>query len=111
MIAWWRLPSAIVVFCVPFAVHAIYQPLNAAWTVRRFGCGCPPLHDTGDFRFTANHLNAIGWLLIFAALCSTWWWLTRREGAKSRWMLAGRMAGIYVLFFTCMNRFAKEVWL
>jgi hypothetical protein len=54
-------------FLIPFAVppvfHWFYQPLNEAWTVKAFGCGCPPLDLS--WKFNANHFNGILWLVLF----------------------------------------------
>jgi hypothetical protein len=41
----------IVPFLVPLLLHCVYQPVNEAWTVKRFGCGCPILGHEDEFHF------------------------------------------------------------
>lgn len=100
-------------FVVPFVFHALYQPINAAWTVERFGCGCPPLSDTGAFRFNANHFNLILWCGVAIACGASWWFLMRPEftDRKSMRYVVAQSIGLGLLLCICANRLAKEIWL
>lgn len=66
-------------FLVPPLVHRLYQPINEAWTVKTFGCGCPPL--AGGWSFNANHFNLILWCVVCLACAIGWWRALRPEGA------------------------------
>lgn len=100
-------------FVVPFVLHALYQPINAAWTVDRFGCGCPPLKGGGGAGFNANHFNAILWFGIAVACAAAWWCLLRpefKDRRSTRYMFTQSM-GVTFVFYICVRRFAAEVWL
>ena len=110
-----RVRRALVIFPLifPFAFHALYQPINAAWTVTRFGCGCPPVRDTGAFHFNANHFNMILWLAVSVACALTWWRLLRSEftdRSSTRYMVT-QSIGCGVLLCICASRLGKEIWL
>ena len=97
-------------FVLPFVVHWLYQPINAAWTVKQFGCGCPPLDDR--WRFNANDFNLILWALVAVACAATWWWALRaefadRSSSRYGWAVA---TGIGVLLALCVSQWAKGVW-
>lgn len=108
-----RRVMLIVPFVLPLIFHRLYQPLNESWTVKRFGCGCPPLRDTGGFHFNANDFNLIIWLVI-AVICGMSWWLLLRPEFKDRrstkYYLI-QLAGVYVLLAICGRQWAREGWL
>jgi hypothetical protein len=108
-----RRALLILPFIVPFALHTLYQPINAAWTVERFGCGCPPVRDPEAFRFNANHFNMILWSAISLACGLSWWFLVRSEfvDRRSTRYLIVQSVGLTLLLCTCVNRLAKEIWL
>jgi hypothetical protein len=109
-----RLLALIPPFIVPFFFHWLYQPVNASWTVKQFGCGCPPVvAPRSGWQFNANHFNLIIWLLLFAA-CALSWWIATRGAFRSltpnrRLILRG--FGLYVLLLMCARHWAKEGWL
>ncbi len=101
-------------FVVPFVFHALYQPINAAWTVKRFGCGCPPVTaNPDDWFFNANYFNLILWCGVAAACGISWWFLLRPEftDRKSARYVVAQSIGLGVLLCICANRLAGEIWL
>lgn len=103
-------------FVVPFLFHAAYQPVNVAWTVRRFGCGCPPVTAPGAspaWHFNANDFNLLLWCGVAGACGLSWWLLVRREFADRRppVYFAVQGSGLAVLVLICGNRLAWEIWL
>ena len=100
-------------FLVPLVFHRLYQPVNEAWTVKRFGCGCPPVQDTGGFHFNANYFNMILWFGIMVACGASWWLLFRPEfvNRRSKKYFALQFAGVYILLCICMRQLAHEIWL
>ena len=98
-------------FVSPFVVHAMYQPVNERWTVKRFGCGCPPLD--GSWRFNANDFNLILWVGVALAAVVAWGVALRAEfparGATAYPPVL--IAGILLLLWICASRFAKETWM
>jgi hypothetical protein len=104
-----RLLAAPVAF--PFLFHLAYQPINAAWTVKRFGCGCPPLDES--FRFNANYVNGILWALILVTCTVTW--VVRVERALAQWEPLRRAVfggcGIGGLWFLVLHLYSREIWL
>ena len=100
-------------FIIPFVFHTVYQPINATWTVQRFGCGCPPLRDPDALRFNANHFNLILWCAV-ATACGLSWSLLLRHAFTDRKSIAYTAAqaiGLAVLLCICANRLAGEYWL
>jgi|SRR5262245_774609 len=98
-------------FVVPFVVHRLYQPINEAWTVKRFGCGCPPLDDR--WRFNANYFNLTLWVIVLLA-CSVFFGSALRPEFPRRGpntFFPVLLAGILLLTFMCMERWAKECWM
>jgi hypothetical protein len=98
-------------FVSPFVVHALYQPINERWTVKQFGCGCPPLD--GSWRFNANHFNTILWAGV-ALSATVAWGIALRPEFPARGPSAYPpilMAGIGLLLWICAGRWAKEIWL
>jgi hypothetical protein len=107
-----RRTLLILPFVVPFVFHALYQPINAAWTVERFGCGCPNIR--GEFRaFNANHFNLILWCGVAMVCGLSWWFLLRPEftDRKSTHYVLMQSIGLAVLLCICANRLAGEIWL
>jgi hypothetical protein len=100
-------------FLVPFAFHVLYQPINAAWTVKRFGCGCPILGHEDEFHFNANHFNLILWCAVATVCGLSWWFLVRASfvDRKSQPNLAAQSIGLGVLLCICISRLAREGWL
>jgi hypothetical protein len=106
-----RRAFLVIPFVVPFVVHHLYQPVNAAWTVKRFGCGCPPLDDR--WKFNANHFNLILWTLVGVACAAAWWWAVRAEfgdhsSLRYNWAVG---FGVGLLLSLCLLHCAKEAWL
>ena len=102
-------------FALPFLVHQIYQPINENWTVRRFGCGCPPVLGPGvrEWNFNANEFNSIVWVAVASTCVLSWWLLVRSAFTNRRttkYFLL-QMSGVYVLVFICMRQLALEFWL
>jgi hypothetical protein len=108
-----RRALLILPFVVPLLFHRLYQPVNEAWTVKRFGCGCPPVTDVDAFRFNANHFNMIIWLVIMFACGASWWLLLRPEFVtrRSTKYYVLQFVGVYVLLIICLRQFAREHWL
>ena len=96
-------------FLVPLAVHWLYQPVNENWTVKTFGCGCPPLDLS--WRFNANHFNTILWLVVFslnASLLVKVFPVEQRERESGAAFLS---LGFVALLFLCAKQWARECWL
>jgi hypothetical protein len=108
-----RRALLIIPFIVPFVFHAFYQPINEAWTVERFGCGCPPIRNAGAFRFNANYFNLVLWCGVALVCGLSWWLLLRREitDRKAMHYLVAQLTGLAVLTGICFNRLGKEFWL
>ena len=98
-------------FVSPFLVHHLYQPINARWTLKQFGCGCPPLD--GRWRFNANDFNLILWIGVALAAVVAWGLALRPEfparGPSA--YVSVLMAGIIVILWLCAGRWAKEMWM
>lgn len=106
-----RRALLVIPFVIPFVVHHLYQPINANWTVKQFGCGCPPLDDR--WKFNANHFNLILWAHVGAACAAAWWWAVRaefRDHPALRYLYAVG-TGIGMLLALCLVHCAKEAWL
>jgi len=108
-----RRALLILPFLVPFVFHRLYQPVNEAWTVKRFGCGCPIVGHEHEFHFNANYFNMVIWCGIVLACGASWWLLFRPEfvNRSSTKYYVLQFAGIYVLLFICMRQLAQEFWL
>lgn len=106
-----RRACLILPFVIPFLVHLVYQPINVAWTVKRFGCGCPPIG--GGWRFNTNHFNMILWVVVLSACAISWWLLFRPEITvrRSTKFVVLRWAGVYAVLCICMKLYAAESWL
>lgn len=89
----------------PLVFRVAYQPVNAAWTVETFGCGCPPLDDS--FRFNANHFNAIVWLVVMSA-CIVPWMVAHLRREITLWLAFG---GMTIVAYFCINGYASGIWL
>ena len=101
---------------VPFLIHRLYQPLNESCTVKRFGCGCPPMTSKGaaaSSSFNANHFNLILWCGIAIACGLSCWFLLRAEftdRTSGRYLLA-QSIGLFTVMYSCASRLVKEGWL
>ena len=96
-------------FIAPLLVFTAYQPINEAWTVKTFGCGCP-ISD-GTYRaFDANSFNAILWCIV-AAVCMRGWSKALGRFAlkcdRAGWSAGGAVA----IVFCCLKMWAKGGWL
>lgn len=95
-------------FLLPIASYYTYQPINEAWTVRQFGCGCPPLD--GSWRFNANHFNAI--LFAIVGGLSIWCWTFATGRAFSRQVRANLyFIGVVVVVLVTLKMLAQATWL
>lgn len=109
-VAWpTRWPALILPFVIQPVFHIMYQPVNEAWTVNRFGCGCPPI--SGESRFNANDFNLIVWALLFLVCVVTWWLGLRRTFTKSSRLTTVGFVGVMLLMILCASRYFKECWL
>jgi hypothetical protein len=110
---WMRRTLLILPFVGPFAFHQLYQPINVAWTVERFGCGCPPVR--GERPFNANQVNLALWVMVALGCGLSWWFVLRFEfgerRAGSRAFLALQTVGIVAVIGLCLNRWGREFWL
>ncbi|MCX5658610.1 MAG: hypothetical protein NTW19_02675 [Planctomycetota bacterium] len=100
---------------VPFLWPALfaefYEPVNRDWTVKHFGCGCPPID--GGFRFNANYVNGLLWMLIFAGCAAFWIRRLRRTFPGSNPLACGigGSVGITILLIHAARLYAQQVWL
>jgi len=99
-----RLFRLVLPFGIPVLFYFLYQPVNRAWTVKRFGCGCPPLD--GSWRFNANHFNGILLLPLLAGCILLWIWETKGiTGRMSRhWLYGAGLVGILLVFIQVWAR-------
>jgi hypothetical protein len=108
-----RLLLTAVSFVIPWLIHVLYQPLNENWTVKRFGCGWPPILPRGGsagWGFNANHFNLLLWIAVWLACVGFYLWsLSESRRAKRRvWLLGG---GVGVITVMCVRLLAAEMWL
>ena len=105
-----RIIKLIVPLMIPTLFGIVYAPINRSWTVKTFGCGCPPLDLS--FRFNANHFNGIVWLVIAGICTSVWVWLVHKDFKQMhrayRLILGG---GVVIIIVTCMREFSLGYWL
>ena len=109
-----RTLGLILPFVVPFVFHWLYQPVNRSWTVKRFGCGCPPMMaPPGSWGFNANYFNFYIWVALLAACAISWWSASGRtvRGLTPNQGLLVRVLGLFALLHACATRFGKEFWL
>ena len=94
-------------FAVPPVVHAMYEPINRDWTVKRFGCGCPQID--GTWPFNANDFNLILWILVLSACTCAFVVAVRHGVRKWRYEIIG--VGFAVLLALCLKMYGRECWL
>jgi len=105
-----RIAKLMVLLAVPTLLEIVYAPINRSWTVKTFGCGCPPLDLS--FRFNANHFNAIVWSVIAATCTSLWVWQVRKEFKQTpRTFQLLLDIGVVIIIGTCMRGFGVGYWL
>ena len=98
-------------FLMPVLVGLLYGPINERWTVKRFGCGCPPLDLS--WRFNANHFNMILWGIV-AICCIVLWCLqvARAFGDRSaEWRFLWGFFGSLGIVVICLKFFSQGFWL
>jgi hypothetical protein len=93
-------------FLLPPGVHLAYQPVNAAWTVKAFGCGCPPLD--GSRRFDANCFNGVLWLVVFTVLGAVILANSHKQSERIKPAVIG--VGIPFLAAECLWFWGREMW-
>jgi hypothetical protein len=108
-----RRALLILPFFLPVLFHRLYQPVNEAWTVKRFGCGCPIVGHEHEFHFNANHFNLILWCAVGIGCGLSWWFLLRPEFSdrKSTRYVVAQSIGLGVLLCICANCLGQEIWL
>lgn len=89
----------------------MYEPINRAWTVEHFGCGCPRLD--GSTPYNANYFNLVLWLLVLIITLFIWLGLFRPEarGLKSRTYLLVNGVGIAMLAYLAFQQYMRGFWL
>lgn len=105
-----RIVKLIVPLMIPTLFGIVYAPINRSWTVKTFGCGCPPLDLS--FRFNANHFNIIVWSVIAATCTSVWVWQVHKEFKqmpRAFQLLLG--IGVVIIIGTCMRGLGLGYWL
>ncbi|MFT3786553.1 MAG: hypothetical protein QM770_10350 [Tepidisphaeraceae bacterium] len=66
-----RMVWMIFVLLTPLGLHAVYQPINESWTVKRFGCACR-IFRSNEWHINANDINVMLWLLAAVLLSYCW---------------------------------------
>lgn len=100
-------------FAIPLVLSYIHPIVNENWTVKKFGCGCPPIHDTGGWHFNANHFNLILWGIVLIACITLWYWELKRHiaGGFKRVLWVGYVIGAAVIEIVCVRAWARGGWL
>jgi hypothetical protein len=95
-------------FLIPIGFYHAYQPVNEAWTVTRFGCGCPSLD--GTYHFNANHFNLI-LVGVLDLLCIPWWVRSARRTLPEQARLPACILGSVVILFISLRVLGRMFWL
>ena len=103
-----RVFRLVLPFGIPILFYFLYQPINRAWTVKRFGCGCPSLDLS--WRFNANHFNTVLLLPLLAGCMLLWIREIKRVTSKeARCVSCG--AGIVGILLVFIQVWARRRWL
>jgi hypothetical protein len=97
---------------MPEIFFRVYEPINESLTVEWLGCGCPSLNGSTRL-FNANDLNAILWLVVFAAATAFWVRLFERALSQARPIpraVCGGL-GVAVILIWSMKCYAAGFWL